>query len=361
MTAANQPDAPGAAENGVRLARLDGLRGIAACVVAFAFHARTMYADNLLGLDLRLPWLAWPHVLGWTAVDLFFVLSGYIFAHVYLTRPVLVSRPALAEFGVARFARLYPLHVTLVLVIAAVSLGKGANTLPNMLLNLAMLQAFTNPVAQNFVGPSWSLTVECLCYLLFALAAYDGRRTLLRLTVGAILGGALWFALFGQSGGPWVIDIFPRGLLGFFLGQALWHGRERLAEVRWWLLALVFVIAFAMPTGGASPLLPLCLLAWPAALLLALRMSWLESRPMVWLGDRSYAIYLIHLPLIQAAGWAFGLLPPSPGLVVVGHVALIAATLILSDLALRWLEKPARSAIRGAWARRPLSFSRALG
>jgi len=227
--------------------------------------------------------------------------------------------------------------------------------------DLAMLQAFTNPVAQNFVGPSWSLTVECLCYLLFALAAYDGRRTLLRLTVGAILGGALWFALFGQSGGPWVIDIFPRGLLGFFLGQALWHGRERLAEVRWWLLALVFVIAFAMPTGGASPLLPLCLLAWPAALLLALRMSWLESRPMVWLGDRSYAIYLIHLPLIQAAGWAFGLLPPSPGLVVVGHVALIAATLILSDLALRWLEKPARSAIRGAWARRPLSFSRALG
>ena len=353
--------APADPENTVRLARLDGLRGIAACVVAFAFHARTMYADNLLGLDLRFPWISWPHVLGWTAVDLFFVLSGYIFAHVYLTRPVLTSKPALAEFGVARFARLYPLHVTLVLVIAAVSLGKGANTLPNMVLNLAMLQAFTNPVAQNFVGPSWSLTVECLCYLLFALAAYDGRRTLMRLTVAAIVGGAAWFVLFGEASGPWVIDIFPRGLLGFFLGQALWHGRARLAEVRGWLLAAIFAAGMLLPTGSASPLIPLCLLAWPAALLLALRMPWLESRPMVWLGDRSYAIYLIHLPLIQAAGWAFGLLPPTPGLVVGGHLALIAATLLLSDLALRFLEKPARSAIRAAWARRPLSFSRALG
>lgn len=70
------------AEAPARLTRLDGLRGIAACVVAFAYHPRSLFAPELFTGHGAL--LAWLSHWGWAFVDLFFLLSGYIFAHVYL-------------------------------------------------------------------------------------------------------------------------------------------------------------------------------------------------------------------------------------------------------------------------------------
>jgi peptidoglycan/LPS O-acetylase OafA/YrhL len=66
-----------------RLTRLDGLRGVAACGVVFTYHASLLFAGRQLpGAEWISP-LGWLRQWGWTFVDLFFVLSGYIFAHVY--------------------------------------------------------------------------------------------------------------------------------------------------------------------------------------------------------------------------------------------------------------------------------------
>lgn len=334
-----------------RLARLDGLRGLAACVVAFGYHAGNLFApDALAGYG---PVAGWLLNWGWTFVDLFFVISGFIFAHVYLRDGALSGGRALADFAVARFARLYPLHLLMLLVVALAFWDKPENTVHAFMLNLGMMQVFAQPMAHTFVGPSWSLSVEVLCYILFAMAAASRRALLMVVTWGAALGGMAWLAVYGSPGGPWTGDVFARGFFGFFTGQLLWHARGQLAQVSWPLAAFALAFGLTADVGSWSPLLPLGLLAWPAALLLALRSPIMESRFMLWLGDRSYAIYLIHLPLID---WFLKFNTPVSGgfaTVLLSWGLLVAAVLAISDLTLKFVENPARVAIRKAWARLP--------
>jgi len=335
-----------------RLARLDGMRGIAAFGVAFFYHARALFPEGSLDTGNRL--LDWPHIYGWLFVDLFFVLSGYVFAHVYLGRGQLRREADLPDFAVARFARLWPLHLVMLLVCAAVFGGtRPDNTLFAFLGHLVMLQAMVKPVANTFIGPSWSLSVEVICYLLFALAAVKGARALRWMTgVAMAVGFALLLAR-ASPAGPWAADCIPRGLLGFFMGQVLWHQRARLARVPGWALALALAAGAALPPEGPwGAILPFALLVFPPAVALGLRLPVLESRPLVWLGERSYAIYLIHIvprDLILDLHGQFG---TGRTEIVLGHLGFIVVNLVLADLALRFIEMPARRAIRAGWARR---------
>ena len=332
-----------------RLARLDGLRGLAACLVAFPYHTRILFDPAQFTAGSICPALAWLQEWGWTFVDMFFVLSGYVFAHVYLGGKGLKSRADLADFTVARIARLYPLHLLMLAITALFMFGTANNGMVPLLANLVMLQAFLRPFVESFNSPSWSLSVEALCYVVFAVAATVGKRELIAVTVVMIAIAVCHFVLNGQPGGPYVADVVPRGFLGFFLGQLLWHQRLFLARVPSLVLVALLFTGVYLVGAPISPLLPLTVLAWPAALLLALRLRLFESAPMVWLGDRSYAIYLINLPIIWALGHYIGPLLGSGWLVLGVHLLVIALVLAASDLSLRLVENPARRAIRKAW------------
>ncbi len=342
-----------------RLSRLDGLRGLAACFVAFPYHGRIMFDPSQFAGSRYGPILAWAQEWGWTFVDLFFVLSGYVFAHVYLERWVLNTRRDLADFAVARIARLYPLHLVMLLLVALFTFGRPDNGPLNFAANLVMLQAFIRPFAESFNGPSWSLSVEAFCYVLFAFGALAGRRVLIAMTVGMVALNAWRLGWLGLPGGPYVSDVVPRGFLGFFVGQGLWHLRGQLARVPSLILALAIELGIYATSGPISPFIPLTMLAWPAALVLALRLPLFGSKVMVWLGDRSYAIYLVNLPLIWCINHFTGVLTGSGWLVLAMHGLLIALTLVLSDLSLRLIEQPSRRAIRKAWDRRSAAPSTA--
>ena len=332
-----------------RLGRLDGLRGIAAATVAFAYHPRDLFVGALASGIAPFDWL---HDFGWLFVDLFFLLSGYIFAHVYLGRPRAFGPGDVADFAVARFARLYPLHLVMLLASAALFWRLPENTLIAFCGHLLMLQALVEPVARTFVGPSWSLSIEALCYVLFALGAAAGPAALRRTTMIAIGAGLVLLLLHHAPDGPDAHDNLARGLLGFFLGQVLWHRRAWLARVPAAAVLATMVAGLAIPPAWIGPILPCVLLVFPGALVMGLRLAWLESRPLIWLGDRSYAIYLIHLPVMQVYVDAYGRVPGTPAGILVGHAVFIGVVLILSDLALRLIERPAREAIRRGWAAR---------
>lgn len=333
-----------------RLARLDGLRGIAACVVS-AWHLQILYAGGLgTAFGGVFDWL---YVWGWAFVDLFFVLSGYIFAHVYLsTEGALRSGRQLADFAAARIARLYPLHLVMLLVVLVLDWGRPENTVRAFVAHLFMLQGLVPHAQDGFVGPSWSTSIEMACYVLFALAACAGGKVLERLTVGAVALIALHLALQGQPGGPWESDDLLRGVLGFFTGQLLWRYRVVLRRIPVGGLVAGLALGTAAAAWRFSPLLPLVLLAWPALLLLALRLRLFEAHPLAWIGDRSYAIYLIHYPVLKLFAAVLG--PQHPGAldVIALNLAFAAAVFLLADLALRTVERPGRAAIRQAWQER---------
>jgi peptidoglycan/LPS O-acetylase OafA/YrhL len=339
---------PVPAKSGTRLAALDGLRGIAAAGVAFLYHP-LLELDPAVMAKAPAP-IVWLRDWGWSFVDLFFLISGFIFAHVYL-RERRLDRAGLADFAVARIARLYPLHLLTFAICVVLFLGAPENTWYAFLAHLLMMQAFVEPLGHTFNGPSWSISVELACYTLFALGAVSGERTLRWVTAAAILVPVGYLVFFASAGGPWIADCIPRGPLGFFLGQVLWRCRERIARGPAIVLVALMATGLLLDMGRFSPLLPLCLLAWPAALCLSLRIPALASRPLLWLGDRSYSIYLVHFPLLLVC------IPTiesttSDWIAAAMLLGFAAVVLVLGDMAYRRLEVPSRRAIRGLWQRR---------
>jgi len=336
-----------------RLGALDGLRGLAACGVAFLYHAAKLFEPAHAAEPALQHWF---HLWGWTLVDLFFVISGFIFAHVYAAgsdgRDTGLERPDLANFAVARIARLYPLHFVMLLVSAALFWREPVNTAFAFVANMLMLQDFVAAQGLTFNEPSWSISIEVVCYVLFALALVRGRGALLRASIAAVVLSALLLAWFGKPDGPWLSDTFLRGPLGFFLGVLLWFGRERLARVPAIALVAVAAAGLLLEGGQWSPLLRLGLLTWPAIVLLALRLEWMGSAPMRWLGDRSYAIYLVHQPVVKVLGTLHGPFAGNPASVAVTTLALAAGVLALAEFSYRMIEVPARRGIRRAWAQR---------
>ena len=345
------PHEPSAPRGRMRLARLDGLRGLAAMGVAL-HHTGYFHQGAALFAALGAGGLAgWISVSGWSLVDLFFVLSGYVFAHVYGAPGQLRAPGAMADFWVARFARLWPLHVVILALVALFAWG-GVNTLGRLLLHLTMLQGLAIGQPLSFNLAAWSISVEIMAYGVFAIGAWAGDRALLWISVLAVVGSAWWLAMVGIAGGPWLGEVIPRGLLGFFGGQLLWRGRAWGARCPWPVLIAVLAVALWLQRGDYSPLVPMGLLGWPAAVLLALRVPLLERGPIAWLGERSFGIYMVHLPILLGLISISGGWPAALASGPVQNALFLVSTLIAADLAFRLIEMPARRAIRAAWAGR---------
>lgn len=160
---------------------LNGLRFLAAFVVFFQ-HWR---AHSLQGPH----WFPFGH-----AVSFFFVLSGFVLTYVYFDR---LTRDTIRNFFVTRFARLWPLHLTTLLIKLLVGgffiteLASNWDYL-RLAINSLMLHAWTFNYrwAMSFNGPSWSVSTEFAFYWLFpALLLLSSVR--FRHTYWLIVGGTI--------------------------------------------------------------------------------------------------------------------------------------------------------------------------
>jgi peptidoglycan/LPS O-acetylase OafA/YrhL len=197
---------------------LDGLtvlRGLAALGV-FLFHLNArMYEDQYL--PRYVPFVD-HYYLG---VDLFFILSGFILAHVHGGDFQLLSMRSARRFYMLRLARIYPVHLCVMLLFLCLfvmqqavgerfGIGLRADishySLKGFLAHLALLAsgAFTwnSPVTWNF--PAWSVSAEWFAYLWFPLLAWTAlplsRRTCLAALTAVIVGFAVVYGFsFGDS------------------------------------------------------------------------------------------------------------------------------------------------------------------
>jgi len=313
------------------LPRLDGLRGIAALGVVFLHLGmiRSIGPDPLASLPIP----AWAENDAWMLVDLFFVLSGYIFAHCYLKDGRMKESVTFASFSVSRLARLWPVSIVTLAMCAWLLRDAETTNLTNILLSASFLHILTDPFSLNV--SAWSISVEVVCYLLFMGAALSGRRTLSFVTVSCIaIGTALIFMDMGQGMG--------RGLLGFFAGQILKRNEHLVAT---WM-ALPFTAIPFMGSGDPWHLLVNGLIGWPAVIVLAKRLPPLESKPLEWLGSRSYSIYMIHLPVMyfhRQASVLLGDLQQHDMILLVSSAFIV--TLWGADILHRMVEVPARQSL----------------
>ncbi|MFL5337706.1 MAG: acyltransferase family protein, partial [Geminicoccaceae bacterium] len=187
---------PEASQDGELLA-LTSIRGIAAWWVVL-FHLRLLLA----------PWLPSAAIAlldqGNLAVDLFFVLSGFVIALNYGDRlasgRATPTRADIADFLFRRFARIYPLHLLILLGFAAyfgAAILLGSATVAEQdpgyfLASLFLVQNWGFLHALKWNVPAWSISTEACAYLLFPLLlrfAAPARRPSWLLAASAILIG----------------------------------------------------------------------------------------------------------------------------------------------------------------------------
>jgi acetyltransferase len=307
-----------------------------------------------------------------SAVDLFFVLSGYL-----LTRPFLRAfiadqpMPSIAAYFRNRGLRILP-SFWVVLLVAMLFEGSFGDSWPTRLRLAAFVGDARTSGLRVVIGQAWSLSVEVRFYLLLPLAAlllHWCKRLLgsrlprpARVTLLLVLVAVAFFASqhhaardpvgagFGSNA-----QFFAPGILLALLEHLLpdrLYGRPRVGP----LAALTFVLGIGLLlasynlgfSAGEPWQWDYVALASGAAVAGPLLWQWsgrrpwraLDNRPLRWIGERSYPLFLVH-------GLVFYMLAPhlllggyKQTLLLLGSVGIVVA-LICSALIHRYVESPA--------------------
>jgi peptidoglycan/LPS O-acetylase OafA/YrhL len=342
-----------------RLRSLDSLRGIGALAVMI-WHATWVAFGGADGPGI----LLLPR-RGYLAVDLFFMLSGFVLAHVYTAD--FANRLDLRRYAAfiwARLARIYPVHLLSILLLLRLYGQTSWYSGRALVLNLLLLQGPWLPHT-TWNHPSWSISAEWHAYLLFPLVCAALWRLPVKAAAAVAIACALvlvltcaesqWGLANVTSGPLSLARALPEFITGMLVYRAyrtgwcraLWQSDLFLASTAVAILAL----SCAWPTDLAIILLlPGLLLA--AATNQGRARSLLISPPLQFLGDISYSLYMIHYTcLITIFDALFGVdsvgAPTAPR--IMAFFAGIALSLAFATAVSRGIEYPARSALRKLW------------
>lgn len=369
-----------------RFHALDALRGVAALSVVL-WHWQHFFAPlNPVGAPLLraqqpgYAFLGFFYLHGAVAVQLFFCLSGFIFFWKY-GEAVAKRQLLFARFAWWRLARLYPLHLLTLLVVAV---GQWtfysstdhyfvyqANDVYHFVLNLFFAPAWGFQRDYSFNAPIWSVSIEILLYGLFFIAC--------RLTGAAPRAPAiLAWLLVGFLVGPFNNQLGV-GIVFFFLGALSYRiyvhalQREVAAACAPWAVTLTLLAwggavmvaqtaaTISLPSSaaflGADPFAVLATLVFPLTVI-ALALMQVRSagfgHTLQALGNISYSSYLLHFPLQLACATVVTTLGISPEIFYSPLMLLcfIVMLLLVSTASFHWFELPAQNFLRQRLPRR---------
>ncbi len=352
---------------------LHGLRGIAALAVLL-FH---WGSDIGFFPEARRSWVVseWDfgYVLdiGWLGVPLFFVLSGYLLTAQLQSREL--TRSVVGRFWLRRFLRIYPAYW--LQLAALLALGAALPFMPQVasvgdaLRHVALWINLPPTMTRPFNAVWWTLPLELGFYLLLPGLVWLARRITWQAVVLTALGVTLfwryqvmdYFAGQNYAAHLPVLDAIPGTLFTFCAGFGLAYllvERQPLSPA-WRALLLVLAstafVALAQwlqanlatywtghwMLGVFNPLMAAVIAALLLALLWPLAgFRWLASRPLTWLGDTSYGIYLWHYPVLMLLDRTLLAHWNTPALALAALPVALLVTAVLAGLSYRYLEAP---------------------
>ena len=325
---------------------------------------------------------------GFLAVGVFFVLSGFVLSYNYPLGEDW-SWKTMAKFGMARFSRIYPAYCVGLLLCAPFvvhpllkqfSLAKLRSFLTVASLNWTLMQAWFPRAAQSWNGPGWSLSVETFFYCCFpivgvalwrlsrlssiliaSLLLWAGSLVVPLLAVAVPLTDRFWVSLIAYN----PLLHLPQFCIGIFIGRTyhLLHSNNSVLLGRGYYLYIpglfleVIAISFYNALGGNFFALHNGLLL-PLHTLIILGLSlgggalarFLSFRPLLFLGNASYALYILHMPV---ANWMKFISQQvfSTKLEGFGATALyIVVVVCLSSIVFKTIEEPANHILKKRFA-----------
>ena len=356
---------------------IDGLRALAVFAVVL-YH-------------LGIPWIPG----GFLGVDLFFVISGYVITRLILDSIESANGLDIKEFYAARVRRLLPGLVVLIIVTSIFTalfapdairrfisdvpfVLTGTNNWYLVALNQDYFQAIGRP---PLLQHTWSLAVEFQFYLIWPIILLFvwrrfGKRVVRRaaLAIATFSGAALFlFSLQADNATAGRISHIYFGTdthsLGLFLGSALavsWIPRNLTRNISqraqdfidgigvFGFIGLLCIFLFidqtnatlyqiAFPLAGLFGCATIISIVHPASRFSPL----LSTKVFLWIGQRSYGIYLWHWVVFQITRPGADLTGSLPAL----NVARVLIVLALADISLRAIEIPIRKGIVQNWFR----------
>jgi peptidoglycan/LPS O-acetylase OafA/YrhL len=254
---------------------------------------------------------------GYLAVDLFFILSGFVIARSYshhFSRSIEIK--TVCVFYGFRLARIYPLHffVLLLFLINPIALTLFANSgmppdgyeLNYYIMSIFLIQnwGWTNDIQWNI--PAWSISTEWFAYLIFPLIAIVATRfiknaaTALASALALLLILALVTAITGGGLGGNIPQYgLLRCLLEFGVGVALcrlhlaYPAQPATARLAFYCAITCFAALAIMPDYTVIPLGFSCLI-YAITTNSIFFSALLQNRFLEWIGLISYSTYLIH-------------------------------------------------------------------
>lgn len=208
--------------------KLESLRGVAACFIVL-YHSPFVFSTQTTTFVSN----------SYLFVDLFFILSGFVMAHAYSDR--ILAGLTLYNFAGLRLARLYPLHLIMLLAYLAFVAAKhyahlkgfggpqefDQNNLYSFITNLLLIQALGVHSYDTWNTLSWSISVEFYTYIIFFFltSTLDKRKsTLLPAIIVAATYGLILYLNSGKINLPYEYGIF-RCVAGFYLGVLIYRLR----------------------------------------------------------------------------------------------------------------------------------------
>jgi peptidoglycan/LPS O-acetylase OafA/YrhL len=353
---------------------------------------RTLAVAAVLLYHLGVKWIPG----GFLGVDLFFVISGYVITRLILDSIEGINGLDLKEFYWARARRLFPGLLAVVIVSIIISAIFAPDAIHRLLSDAPFVLTGTNnwhlvALHQDYFAANgrppllqhtWSLAVEAQFYAIWPLILYFiwrkyGRKNVAKAALLIALSSGLALFLFSirvdNNSSSKVSHIYfgtDTHSLGLFLGSALavsWIPRNLTANISQraqdfidgiglvGLFGLLCTFLFinesnatlyrlAFPLAGIFGCATIISLVHPASRFAPI----LSSKPMIWIGERSYGIYLWHWVIFQITR-------PSIDLAAASASALNAARILLvlacADISLRYLEIPIRRQVIQNWVR----------
>ena len=352
----------------MRIYKLDGLRGIFSLMIVF-FHYREAFLPEFM------------HQLffvrqAYTFVDFFFVLSGYVIAFNYN------QLNSFKEFKIyikKRFVRLFPLlffTTTLTLIFDFVgnfylpSLVNNVDSLSVLLLRYMDTLFFTNscPIlgsTSGINGASWSISSEMISYLAFGIISIYtiGKRK--NLIIATLIFICIAFSVYNGSHFNTGDYGFIRGLISFNFGFFVWYTSnlktiKQIPNVFEYMIPVMLLIIFYVMHNYLNEYnkemfgLFIVPIFFSLSIAVLLRTNgglsnFLSSKPLVFLGDISYSIYLNHaLMVIVIPKIIFSLfkVPQNTFTELFLLILIIALTIIVSNYTYLYIEKKGGKVLR---------------
>jgi peptidoglycan/LPS O-acetylase OafA/YrhL len=346
---------------GSRFHSLDGLRGACALTVVL-FHCDNLFHKNRI----------FQH--GFLAVDMFFILSGFVIALTYEER--LKDGVELKDFLRARARRLLPVYwlgaaLNIAIFIWMATSGYYPPSFTRVMIwivvpltTMLMIPAYGTPVAEPYpavMSITWSLVVEWFVNIAYAACFFRWKtRTLALLAAGGWLamGIAGYFTGRGWCVGAITRDqVFTYGLLrgapAFLAGVVIYrlHARrlfDRLPIVSTELLLTSWLCVAVVPTYTATPTFDWIVVTMfcPLLVVLLIRSDFKAPAFCKGLGELSYPLYASHpgIVLLAEGTPVFGLdRQPNP---------VRALVVVFTCIGVAWIVQKLAAGLPPLWTRR---------